>query len=193
MRRSCPRVWGGAEGWRGMGTLDRRRFGLLHGLGLLLLLVAISVGPACAQAPEPTQGQTAAGSAVALEGEIEIIHEDFKNSGRYLYFLKTSAGKRLTLHFAKHPPTNLLTGDHVKVHGAQSGTTVMLASGGNVTNLARTQPPAPPPTGPLPNTLGAQSTLVILVNFQDDSTNQPYTVAYAQNLVFGTASNFFLE
>jgi M6 family metalloprotease-like protein len=176
-----------------MGTLDRRRFGVLRGLGLLLLLVAISAGPARAQAPEPTQGQTAAGSAVALEGEIEIIHEDFKNSGRYLYFLKTSAGKRLTLHFAKHPPTNLLTGDHVSVRGSQSGATIMLASGGNVTNLARTQPPPPSPTGPLPNTLGAQSTLVILVNFQDAPTNQPYTVADAQNLVFGTASSFFLE
>jgi M6 family metalloprotease-like protein len=176
-----------------MGTLDRRRFGVLRGLGLLLLLVAISVGPARAQLNAPAQGQATAGTAVALEGEIEIIHEDFKNSGRYLYFLKTSAGRRLTLHFAKHPPTNLLTGDHVSVRGSQSGTTVMLASGGNVTNLARTQPPAPPPTGPLPNTLGAQSTLVILVNFQDAPTNQPYTVADAQSVVFGTASAFFLE
>jgi M6 family metalloprotease-like protein len=35
--------------------------------------------------------------------------------------------------------------------------------------------------------------LVILVNFQDAPTNQPYTVAAAQNLVFGTVSNFFLE
>jgi hypothetical protein len=176
-----------------MGTLDRRRFGVLRGLGLLLLLVAISAGPARAQAPEPTQGQTAAGSAVALEGEIEIIHEDFKNSGRYLYFLKTSAGRRLALHFAKHPPTNLLTGDHIRVHGSQSGTTIMLASGGNVTNLANTQPPPLPPTGPLPNTLGAQSTLVILVNFQDAPASQPWTPVQAQSAVFGTTNSFMLE
>src|SRR6266851_2378150 len=106
MRRSYPRVWGGAEGWEGMGTLKGRRFGfgLLLGLGLLLLLVTISTGPARAEPPTPAQGQ-AAGAAVALEGEIEIIHEDFKNSGRYLYFLKTSDGRRIALHFAKHPPT----------------------------------------------------------------------------------------
>jgi hypothetical protein len=126
-----------------MGTLIGRRLGLLRGLGLLLLLIAISTSLARAQTPAPPSGQAAARTAVALEGEIEIIHEDFGQSGRYRYFLKTSAGRRLTLHFAKHPPTNLLTGDHVSVHGAQSGTTIMLASGGNVTNLARTQPPPP--------------------------------------------------
>jgi hypothetical protein len=105
--------------------------------------------------------------------------------------LKTSDGRRVRLHFAKHPPTNLLTGDHVSVHGSQSGVSMMLASGGIVTNFAKTQPP--PPAGPLPNTFGAQSTLVILVNFQDAPTNQPYTLAAAQNVVFGTVSNFFLE
>jgi hypothetical protein len=60
-----------------------------------------------------------------------------------------------------------------------------------MTGLARTQPA--PPAGTLPNTLGAQSTLVILVNFQDDPANQPYTVVDAQSAVFGVVSNFFLE
>jgi hypothetical protein len=58
-------------------------------------------------------------------------------------------------------------------------------------NLSKTPPT--PPSGPLPNTFGAQSTLVILVNFQDAPTNQPYTVAAAQSLVFGTVSSFFME
>jgi hypothetical protein len=47
-------------------------------------------------------------------------------------------------------------------------------------------------TAALPNTLGAQKTLVILVNFQDNPI-QPYTPAYAQSVVFGTTSDFFLE
>jgi M6 family metalloprotease-like protein len=181
-----------------MGTLDGRRFGLLRGLGLLLLLVAVSAGPARAESSVAAPGQAAAGTAVALEGEIEILHEDLNNhSSRYRYFVKTSNGRRLTLHFVKHPPTNLLTGDHVSVHGSQSGTTITLASGVSVANLSKFSKPQPSPTpgpsGPLPNTLGAQSTLVILVNFQDAPTNQPYTVATVQSLVFGTVSSFFLE
>jgi M6 family metalloprotease-like protein len=49
------------------------------------------------------------------------------------------------------------------------------------------------PVTPLPNTLGAQSTLVMLVNFQDAPSNQPYTVANAQSVVFNSSSAFFLE
>jgi hypothetical protein len=43
-----------------------------------------------------------------------------------------------------------------------------------------------------PNTFGAQSTLVLLVNFSDN-TSQPTTVDAAQNLVFNTVSNFDKE
>src|SRR5579859_114314 len=45
---------------------------------------------------------------------------------------------------------------------------------------------------PLPYTFGQQNTLVILVNFQDN-TSQPYTVASAQSVVFGDTSSFDLE
>jgi hypothetical protein len=41
-------------------------------------------------------------------------------------------------------------------------------------------------------TLGEQRTLVTLVNFQDDA-RQPYSVAYAHDLVFNSVSNFYLE
>jgi M6 family metalloprotease-like protein len=44
----------------------------------------------------------------------------------------------------------------------------------------------------VPNTFGAQKTLVMLVNFQDNPT-QPYTLDYARSVVFGTTSNFYLE
>ncbi len=142
------------------------------------------------------QSPKSASAAADADGELEILHEDLDNySSRYLYFLKKSNGSRVRLHFKSKAPTNLLTGDHVRVHGSQSGATITLASGGNVTTLSNSSKPQPPPTaaGPLPNTFGAQSTLVILVNFQDAPTNQPYTVADAQSLVFGTVSNFFLE
>jgi hypothetical protein len=44
----------------------------------------------------------------------------------------------------------------------------------------------------LPNTLGAQATLIILVNFQDNAT-QPYTVADAENMYFGKVNSFMSE
>ncbi len=173
-----------------MAACNRRcrfRFSLLLGLSFLLFAISVSEGTARSQ---PSALPAAAGAAVDVEGEFVIIHEDFKHSGRYLYFLNTPSGQ-VPLYFNSKAPTNLLTGTHVRAHGTvdQSGT-LILASGGSVTNLSKT---TPPPTTPLPNTFGAQSTLVILVNFQDNPTNQPYTVAYAQSVVFGTTSSFILE
>ena len=174
-------------------------------LCLSLLTLSVSITQANAQSlpstgapgPDGTADTNPLATRSSLTGELEIRHEDFAHSARYLYFLKTADGRRVRLRFAKHPPTDMLTGDHVSVRGTQSGTSIMLASGGSVTNLSKLskpQPsPSPPPSGPLPNTLGAQSTLVILVNFQDDPTNQPYTVADAQGVVFGTASSFLME
>src|SRR6266849_1132978 len=165
----------------------RFRFNLFLGLSFLLFAISASVGTARSQ---PSALPAAAGAAVDVEGEFEVLHEDFGKSGRYLYFLNTPSGQ-VPLHFNSKAPTNLLTGAHVRAHGTvdQSGT-LILASGGGVTNLSKT---TPAPTAPLPNTFGAQSTLVILVNFQDAPTNQPYTVAYAQSVVFGTTSSFILE
>jgi hypothetical protein len=65
----------------------------------------------------------------------------------------------------------------------------MLASGGS-NNVSGTGTSSNSTT-PLPNTLGAQPTLLILVNFQEDPPNQPHTLADAQNVMFGTVSSFF--
>jgi len=50
-------------------------------------------------------------------------------------------------------------------------------------------------TSPLPlsNTFGEQKTLVVLVNFQNNPTSQPYTVDQVRNTVFGSVSNFYYE
>ena len=166
-----------------MAAYNRRcrfRFNLLLGLSFLLLGISASESTSRAQAA----------AAVDLDGQFEVLHEDFGESGRYLYFLNTSGG-HIPLRFSSNPPTRFVTGDHVRVHGTvDKDGTVILASGGNVSNSPKAPPP---PTGPLPNTFGAQSTLVILVNFQDAPTSQPYTVAAAQSLVFGTVNNFILE
>jgi hypothetical protein len=154
----------------------------------VLLLLVISISPTVAHAqPLPAAGAVTSAGEVDVEGHLVILHEDFKHSGRYLYFLDTP-GRRIPLHFLKEPPTNLLTGDHVRVHGRKAGDSLVLASGRTSLSAAATTNS----TALLPNTFGAQSTLVILVNFPDDAI-QPYTVAEAQNMFFGTANSFFQE
>jgi len=141
----------------------------------------------------------AGGQRVQLEGELEIVHQDYKDGhGQFVYTLKQADGTRVPLRFVKHPPTHLLTGDHVRANGLLSGGNLILYSGS--TNLAKTTtnsngktpPPPPPPSIPVPNTFGSQSVLVILVNFQDDAI-QPFTNADVQNSVFTTANNYITE
>lgn len=119
----------------------------------------------------------------AQDGELEVYHVDDRDASRsgYRYFLKTQRG-RLSLHFADAAPS-LPTGTRVHVHGVRVGDALALGGGNSVKQVA----PAP-----VASTIGAQRTLVILVNFQDNAA-QPYTPVDAQAVVFGTTSNFFLE
>ncbi len=136
-------------------------------------------------------GESTAPGQIEAEGRLIIIHEDYQHAGRYVYFLDTPHG-RILLHFARNPPTRFLTGASVRVRGSpQNGGSLMLASGdgNNVTSTSASSTS----TTPLPNTLGAQPTLVILVNFQDDPANQPYTPAGARSVIFGTVSSFLQE
>ncbi len=118
------------------------------------------------------------------EGELEVLHEDrHDENSRYIYFLRISKDQRLSLHFAAHPPT-LHTGSWVRVRGVRVGRALALESGSaSVESLAAI----------VPNTFGEQRTIVILVNFQDKPTEQPYTRDDARSVVFGTANQFYLE
>jgi len=127
----------------------------------------------------PPAVQALVEQTVALEGTLEVLHEDHETGSRYLHFLEVH-GQRLALSFAAEPPT-LPTGTRVRVTGVQVGQALALDGSTSVQTLA----PA------LANTFGAQPTLVMLVNFSDKTT-QPYTVASAQG-VFTTTSNFDLE
>lgn len=134
---------------------------------------------------------------VSLQGQIEIMHQDFPDGhGRFVYTLKQADGTRVPLHFVKNPPTHLLTGDHVTASGQQTGSGLILYSGGNTKNSGggggSTGGGTAGPSIPVPNTFGQQSVLVILVNFQDDNI-EPYTVTDAQNAVFVSANNFIQE
>lgn len=144
----------------------------------------------------------------SLEGELEVLHVDDKTpqQSHYRYFLNLSSGEHYSMHFADHAP-ELLTGSRVRVRGvllkgagstdlgetagamaadAEPGIETLAAGGTSSSTLATTS------TTALPNTFGAQNTLVILVNFSDKAT-QPYTIDTARKVVFTTTSNFDLE
>ena len=91
------------------------------------------------------------------DGDFEVYHVDFKDPtlNTYRFFLKTAHGK-LSLHFASEPPA-LLTGTKVRVHGVKIDD--KLALDGDSVSIDSTK------AAQVPNTIGAQRTLVILVNF----------------------------
>jgi hypothetical protein len=123
---------------------------------------------------------------VKLEGEAEVSIEDGPDYSRIHYGLLV-AGERLELHFADQPPANLSTGDQVQVEGVQLGGDLALTSTSTTTTSTTTST-----VSILPNSFGAQKTLVILVNFQD-LTTQPYTTSTAYSTTFTSVSNFYLN
>jgi len=147
-----------------------------------LLRVAV---PANIRGTMPVAVQSLIEQQVQAQGTLEILHADFGSpakgltGGKFYYHLKT-ATEILTMHFAEKPPAHLLTGSVVRASGVRVGTDLALAccSSTNTSSLQTV-------TAALPNTFGAQSTLVILVNFQDNTT-QPYTLTNAHDVVFGS-------
>jgi hypothetical protein len=176
-----------------------RIFGRAIFLGLMLLgsTFVLAHTP---QKTDDSDAQAAAaqlqrdpGQHVQLEGQLEIIHQDFKDGhGRFVYTLKQADGTRVPVLSLKGSPTHLLTGDHVRAEGQLSGGSLILASGS--TNVRKTGGGGGTTTTsiPVPYTFGAQSTLVILVNFQDDAV-EPYAATDVQNVFFSTSNSFFME
>jgi Gametolysin peptidase M11 len=122
------------------------------------------------------------------QGELEVMVEDAKTAATLHHYVKTGS-QRLELKFAADAPTNLLTGSIVHVHGTRMNNVLALGSGKNKGNINPVSPPPPV------NTLGAQNTLVILVNFKD-LTTQPFSLAAAQNTMFaatGSVNSWELE
>jgi hypothetical protein len=167
----------------------------LSAVALIGLLAAVPSGFAQAN-PTSTQAAANASQHVQLEGELEIVNKDLKDRSEVSYSLKLANGEHVSMRFAKEPPTHLLTGDHVQAEGDLSNNTLLLYSGSNLRSGGNNGSPGSTSTsstsGPLPNTFGTQSTLVMLVNFQDDAV-QPWTVADVQTMFSGTVNNFFKE
>ena len=118
-----------------------------------------------------------------VEGELEILHEDRDVGSRYLYFLK-AANRRYSLNFAKDAPKHLTSGARVRVRGVRTNNLLALQSGSESMQTVAVAST---------NTFSEQRTLVLLINFQDKPSEQPWTVEQVRDLVFDTTSNFFLE
>lgn len=144
----------------------------------VLLSAAITLGAAMGQAH--AAAPSASSSAVELEGDVHINIEDYAQSSRTRYFLKTAKGS-LELKPGRGQEKDLKPGARVRVRGVKSGE--MLALDGTTTTVS-----APAPSL---NISGARKLAVLLVNFQDNPV-QPYTLADGTNVINQT-SNFIKE
>ncbi|HWR17480.1 MAG TPA: NEW3 domain-containing protein [Terriglobales bacterium] len=143
------------------------------------------LAPAGLRSSLPAADQGSVEAPVTLDGEMEVLIEERNDGSHHDHFFLKTARERLELHFGANKPYQLRGGDKVRVKGSRLNTDVLMRSGtdsSSVQTLALATP----------NTFGAQSTLVILVNFQDN-TSQPYTPAYAYDVVFNTTSKFDME
>src|SRR5260370_17387715 len=126
-----------------------------------------------------------------LEVAVEMNGTPDKTTRTKIHYGLTVAQGKLGLHFASNPPQNLLTGSVVRVHGVQVGSDVALASGSiSPTSTSSLQVVS---AASAPAASGAVSTLVILDNFQDNPTAQPWTPSAVQNMVFTQTSNWDME
>lgn len=122
---------------------------------------------------------------VTLEGEVDVLHEDYADSGRYVHWLKTG-GSRLAMHFAKRMP-QLQTGDRVRVRGLRVVQALAVGGGGQLSVMS---------AAVSSNTLGPQKTAVILIAFSNAPGVASTTAAQATEVVFTgsqSVSNFFYE
>jgi uncharacterized repeat protein (TIGR01451 family) len=125
---------------------------------------------------------------VDIEGELEVLYEDWSDGSRLRYSLDSGV-ERLRLHFTSDPQTNLLTGSRVRVRGVRVDDAVVLDGSSESFASSGYEVMSAPS---YPNTVGEQRLLVVLVNFQDKQT-QPFTADQVRNMVFGTVNNFYKE
>lgn len=178
------------------------RYAVFASLVLLSSTLLLARNPAASDVDPVAAAQWKAGAPqIQLQGQLQIVHQDFPDGhGKYVYTLKQSDGTHVPMHFMRNPPTHLLTGDHVTASGQQSSSGLILYSGGNVKNSGgggsgsctadSGQTCITTSSIPLPYTFGAQSTLLIAVNFQDNTlVSCDPAAAWSQ---FSSAANSFV-
>lgn len=151
--------------------------------------------PAQAALGMPNSVQTQLEQLRTHEGQLLVAYEDYPDGSHKLrHFLNTTAGEQLELHFTGDEPA-LQSGGHARVKGIQIDNNLVLDQSALQMEALNGSTSSTTTSGVTvqPNTFGEQKTLVMLVNFQDAPTNQPWTVDQARSMVFTNVSNYFLE
>lgn len=125
------------------------------------------------------------------EGTLEVMVEDYKDHAVTRHFLEAE-GRRTELHL-KGRHQDLASGAEVRIKGARRADESIDVAYLSLTESgsASTSTATSAPTRFL--TYGAQSTLVILVNFQDKPTEQPWTPSQVRSFMFNTISDVIVE
>ncbi len=135
---------------------------------------------------QPPQVQAGQSGDVEIEGVLEVQIEDATTGATVHHFLDTNNGRvRLKEKLGKSELLGLETGSQIKVRGRKNATGNELELAGGTTNSVTTLALA------ASNTFGQQKVAVIMVNFQDD-TSQPYSWSDAANVTFGQVNDFYL-
>ncbi len=139
-----------------------------------------------------------------LDGELEVYYEDYEDhsKSRLYHVLKTNEGP-IKVHMTDRGQSEIVhTGMKVRASGwrfeahedepaslilndSLQKLTVLADGNVSATEISTT-------SSALNNTLGDQKTLVMLVNFQDNS-QQPWTVGEVEEVVFGSVNEYFKE
>ncbi|MBY4678564.1 Ig-like domain-containing protein [Marinobacterium arenosum] len=139
----------------------------------------------------------------ATSGELEVRYLEDAEGVKLQHFLNTGS-ERYSLHFGDKTP-NQLTGAVVSVDGLlvdggdeETDGAIALASGDQLLTLAADGGADGGSNGGTTdpstyNTLGEQRTAVIMVNFQNEPTDKPWSQNQVRDFVFGDVSDFFLE
>lgn len=128
---------------------------------------------------------------IKIKGKLTVYHIDMpeENKSYFKYIVADSkTGKEYVLHFAQGE-TSLVTDDIVKVKGTVLGSELVLAK---ADNMSRQTALASEPTSAY---LGDQTTIVILMNFTDD-TSEPYTQSQIAGYQFTndvSVNNYYQE
>ncbi|MFN3842851.1 MAG: NEW3 domain-containing protein [Rehaibacterium terrae] len=162
----------------------------LAALATLGLAAALGAGPTPAQGqtdpPAPAAQASPQAAVVTAEGVLEVLIEDYPDHGhRTRHILHTQRGA-VELKFRDRAPA-WASGQVLRISGRRGAdASVMEIDGDGSAQILSSAG-----TG-LPDAQGEQRLAVILVNFQDDTT-QPITPTAAQNLVNGDIDAYYRE
>jgi Gametolysin peptidase M11 len=117
-------------------------------------------------------------TVMAEEGTLQVLHQDkLGGKSEHVFTLKTASGSTVLKNVKN--PHDWLTGDKVRVSGTKVKGTL------NVTSMEALA------LASLPNTIGPHKTIVLLVNFRNNTT-QPFTPEQIASSLT-TASNFLRQ